>query len=78
MTRLINTDLLRQGQIWKDEMRHLRDLIGSLESKGYTNLHAFKLHWDHQLYKVLEYQYIAGLNDLSHKLPDINIDIVFR
>lgn len=59
-------------------MRHLRDLIGSLESKGYTNLLAFKLHWDHQLYKVLEFQYVAGLNDLSHKLPDIGIDIVFR
>lgn len=74
----MHTDLLRQGDVWKEEMRSLRNIIASLESKGYTNLDAFKLHWDHQLYKVLEYQYLYGLQDLNHKLPDIFIDIVFR
>lgn len=76
--KLMGTDLLRQGQLWKDEMRHLREIIASMESLGYTNLQAFKLHWDHQLYKVLEYQYISGLVDLNQKLPDIYVDLVFR
>lgn len=78
VVKLMNTDLLTQGQVWKDEMRHLRELIATLESQGYMNLDAFKLHWDHQLYKVLEYQYIFGLIDMNNKLPDIHIDIVFR
>lgn len=74
----MNVDLLRQGEIWKDEMRRLREIIANLEAKGYTNLQAFKLHWDHQLYKVLEQQYLEGLTDLNTKLPDIHIEIVFR
>lgn len=76
--KLMGTDLLKNGQTWKDEMRHLREIIATLESQGYTNLQAFKLHWDHQLYKVLEYQYVSGLLDLNHKLPDIHIHLVFR
>ncbi|XP_053958646.1 cytoplasmic dynein 2 heavy chain 1 [Anastrepha ludens] len=76
--KLMNTDLFTQTQVWKDEMRHLRDLVAAIERQGYTNLDAFKLHWDHQLYKVLEYQYIIGLVDMNNKLPDIHIDIMFR
>lgn len=76
--RLMNTDLLRHTDVWRDEMKHLRNIVTTLETKGYTNLQAFKIHWDHQLYKVLEYQYLIGISDLSHRLPDIHIDIVFR
>ncbi|XP_065356058.1 cytoplasmic dynein 2 heavy chain 1 [Calliphora vicina] len=76
--KLMNTDLFTQSQSWKDEMRHLRELVANLERQGFTNLDAFKLHWDHQLYKVLEYQYIIGLVDMNNKLPDIHIKITFR
>lgn len=76
--KLMKTDLFTQGQIWKDEMRHLRELVATLESQGYSNLDAFKLHWDHQLYKVLEYQYVLGIIDMNHKLPEIHIDLIFK
>ncbi|XP_055390537.1 cytoplasmic dynein 2 heavy chain 1 [Condylostylus longicornis] len=76
--KLMNTDLLNEIQTWKEEMKHLRELVANLERQGYTNLEAFNLHWDHQLYKVLEYQYIMGLIDMNNKLPDIKIDIIFR
>lgn len=76
--KLMGTDLLRQGEVWKEEMRNLRNIVAHLETKGYTNLNAFKIHWDHQLYKVLEYQYLSGLSDINQKLPDIYIDIIFR
>uniref|UniRef100_A0A1B0AQ10 Dynein heavy chain, cytoplasmic n=1 Tax=Glossina palpalis gambiensis TaxID=67801 RepID=A0A1B0AQ10_9MUSC len=78
VVKLMNTDLINQSQIWKEEMRHLRELIASLERQGFTNLEAFKLHWDHQLYKVLEYQYILGLVEMNNKLPDIHVKIAFR
>ncbi|KAL7738788.1 hypothetical protein ACLKA6_008441 [Drosophila palustris] len=76
--KLMGTDLLTQNQVWKDELRHLRELVATLERQGYSNLDAFKLHWDHQLYKVLEYQYILGLLDMNNKLPDIHIKLVLR
>uniref|UniRef100_A0A1A9WMF6 Dynein heavy chain, cytoplasmic n=1 Tax=Glossina brevipalpis TaxID=37001 RepID=A0A1A9WMF6_9MUSC len=78
VVKLMETDLINQSQIWKEEMRHLRELVTSLERQGFTNLEAFKLHWDHQLYKVLEYQYILGLVNMNSKLPDIRVKITFR
>lgn len=74
----MNAELLRQNDTWRNEMKNLRNVVATLETKGYGNLQAFKIHWDHQLYKVLELQYLIGLSDLSHRLPDIHIDIVFR
>ena len=76
--KLMSTDLLKQSVVWKDELRNMRDSIASLERKGYSNLQLFELHWDYQLYKALEHQLILFLIDSKDKLPDINIDIVFR
>lgn len=74
----MNTDLLKQSNIWKEELKTLRSSIATLERKGYTNLHLFKLHWDYQLYKALEHQLIVFLVDSKEKVPDIKIDLVFR
>lgn len=74
----MSTDLLRRHNIWVDDVKNLKSLVAQMESKGYQNLESFKIHWDHQLYKVLEIQYIMGLTDINHKLPDVNIDIIFR
>ncbi|XP_058460067.1 cytoplasmic dynein 2 heavy chain 1 [Malaya genurostris] len=76
--KLMDVDLIRQSNVWKEEMRILREIIFNLEKQGYTNLNPFKLHWDHQLYKVLDYQYVAGLLNVHQKLPDIHVDLVFR
>lgn len=78
MLKLKDTDLITRMQVWKEEMRHLRELITSLEEQGFGNLDAFKLHWDQQLYKALEVQYIAGLVDMNNKLPDLHVKIMFR
>ena len=74
----MSTDLLKQSNVWKEEIKTLRGLLAALERKGYTNLHLFKLHWDYQLYKALEHQLIVFLVDSKEKIPDINVDLVFR
>lgn len=74
----MNTDMLKQSSIWKEEMRTLREHFVELERKGYTNLQLFKVHWDYQLYKALEHQLVSLLVDSREKLQDIHIDIVFR
>ena len=38
----------------------------------------WKAHWDHQLYKALEFQYKMGLEALNENLPEIKIDITYR
>ncbi|XP_053681370.1 cytoplasmic dynein 2 heavy chain 1 [Anopheles nili] len=76
--KLMDTDLIRQAAVWKEEIRGLREIVLSLERQRYGNLHPFKLHWDYQLYKVLEYQYVAGLLDVHHRLPEIHVDLIFR
>ncbi|KFB35182.1 AGAP010790-PA-like protein [Anopheles sinensis] len=76
--KLMDTDLIRQAGVWKEEIRSLREIVVSMERQGYGNLNPFKLHWDHQLYKVLEYQYISGLLDVHQKLPEIHVDLIFR
>jgi dynein heavy chain 2 len=35
-------------------------------------------HWDHQLYKALEYQYHRGLETLNEMLPQISVSLVFK
>lgn len=38
----------------------------------------WKAHWDHQLYKALEFQYKMGLEALNENLPEIKVDITYR
>lgn len=74
----MNTDLSRSHSVWSEDVKKLKNIVAQLESKGYTNLQSFQIHWDHQLYKALEIQYVMGLLDLNHRLPDIHVDIIFR
>ncbi|KAB1272093.1 Cytoplasmic dynein 2 heavy chain 1 [Camelus dromedarius] len=48
--------------------------------KGFqaSDMHAWKQHWNHQLYKALEHQYQMGLEALNENLPEINIDLIYK
>ncbi|XP_040514464.1 cytoplasmic dynein 2 heavy chain 1 isoform X1 [Gallus gallus] len=77
---LMNIDLLRQQQRWKDGLQELRTGFASLESQGFksSDMKAWRQHWNHQLYKALEHQYQIGLEALNENLPEINIDLTFK
>ncbi|XP_013915709.1 PREDICTED: cytoplasmic dynein 2 heavy chain 1 [Thamnophis sirtalis] len=77
---LMNIDLLRQQQRWKDGLQELRGGFSSLESQGFlsNDMKAWRLHWNHQLYKALEHQYQMGLEALNENLPEINIDLTYK
>ncbi|XP_075347137.1 cytoplasmic dynein 2 heavy chain 1 isoform X3 [Mycteria americana] len=77
---LMNIDLLRQQQRWKDGLQELRTVFASLESQGFKScdMKAWRQHWNHQLYKALEHQYQMGLEALNENLPEINIDLTFK
>ncbi|NWH26647.1 DYHC2 protein, partial [Grus americana] len=74
---LMNIDLLRQQQRWKDGLQDLRTVFATLESQA-GDMTAWRQHWNHQLYKALEHQYQMGLEALNENLPEINIDLTFK
>ncbi|XP_047247257.1 cytoplasmic dynein 2 heavy chain 1 isoform X2 [Girardinichthys multiradiatus] len=77
---LMNVDLLRHQQRWKDGLQELRTGFATLEAQGFRHddMRAWRQHWNHQLYKALEHQYQTGLEALNKNLPDIHIDVVFK
>ncbi|XP_075448514.1 cytoplasmic dynein 2 heavy chain 1 isoform X2 [Ascaphus truei] len=77
---LINIDLLRQQQRWKDGLLEIRGVFSNLEYQGFrpSDMKAWRQHWNHQLYKALEHQYQMGLEALNENLPEINIDLTFK
>ncbi|XP_061575223.1 dynein cytoplasmic 2 heavy chain 1 isoform X3 [Cololabis saira] len=77
---LMNVDLLRHQQRWKDGLQELRTGFATLEAQGFRSddMRAWRQHWNHQLYKALEHQYQAGLEALNKNLPEIHIDLIFK
>ncbi|XP_068037518.1 cytoplasmic dynein 2 heavy chain 1 isoform X5 [Anomalospiza imberbis] len=77
---LMNIDLLRQQQRWKEGLQELRTGFASLESQGFksSDMKVWRRHWNHQLYKALEHQYQMGLEALNENLPEIIIDLTFK
>ena len=54
---LMDVDLLKQQNKWKDGLKEIRQIMSQVEQQGFTNLKSWRNHWDHQLYKALEHQY---------------------
>uniref|UniRef100_A0A4W6FB11 Dynein cytoplasmic 2 heavy chain 1 n=1 Tax=Lates calcarifer TaxID=8187 RepID=A0A4W6FB11_LATCA len=77
---LMNVDLLRHQQRWKDGLQDLRTGFATLEAQGFRSddMQAWRQHWNHQLYKALEHQYQTGLEALNKNLPEIHIDLTFK
>ncbi|XP_028968661.1 cytoplasmic dynein 2 heavy chain 1 [Galendromus occidentalis] len=77
---LMNTDLLNEQQVWKDQLSEIRGIMNQLQARGFSPDHmkSWKTHWDRQLYKALDYQYAASLSKLSQHMAEIRVDLTFR
>ncbi|XP_055023019.1 cytoplasmic dynein 2 heavy chain 1 [Boleophthalmus pectinirostris] len=77
---LMNVDLLRHQQRWKEGLQDLRTGFAVLEAQGFRSddMRAWRQHWNHQLYKALEHQYQMGLEALNKNLPEIHVDLTFK
>ncbi|MFT7803200.1 cytoplasmic dynein 2 heavy chain 1 [Arapaima gigas] len=77
---LMNVDLLRHQQRWKDGLQDLRTGFATLEAQGFRpdDMQVWRQHWNHQLYKALEHQYQAGLEALNKNLPEVHVDLTFK
>ncbi|KAI9564905.1 hypothetical protein GHT06_008646 [Daphnia sinensis] len=75
---LFGINLLTQQQQWKDILREIRLLFGTVEAQGFHNSYAWRLYWDYQLYKAVECQYLLHLDELHLNVPDIHIELDFK
>ncbi|XP_060800611.1 cytoplasmic dynein 2 heavy chain 1 [Amyelois transitella] len=75
---LMDTELLAQQSEWKKHIKDIRDIIEKVEANGYTNTDAWRTHWDGQIYKALECQYIKTLLSLHKHFPHVKVDLVLR
>lgn len=85
--RLMNTDLVRQGKDkWRQGLGEITQIFNGVaeeeerEGKQETRNsdRAWRVHWDYQLCKALEYQYKLGLESCHETLPQIETKLVFR
>ena len=77
--QLFSMDLVRQKEAWKRGVKEIRTIFANLEIEFRKDLQqAWRVHWDYQLYKALEYQYHRGLETLNDMLPSMNVALVFK
>nr|BBC28429.1 cytoplasmic dynein 1b heavy chain [Yamagishiella unicocca] len=77
---LAGTDLVRHKDKWAAGVKEMRDVFGRLEAEGYSreSQQVWRQHWDFQLYKALEVQYLSGLEMINKTLPEVEVKMVFR
>jgi dynein heavy chain 2, cytosolic len=76
--QLMNVDLLKHENKWKDGIRDIRSIFDSLKAQGYKRMDNWLIHWDHQIYKALEYQYKLGLESLHEHTTEFSVELVYK
>ena len=75
---LLNTDLIRQEDKWKGIVSSLREKVENVRVvHGADQCEAWLIHWDRQLYKVIDVHYKYSLQTLVDRLPEIELDLIF-
>jgi dynein heavy chain 2 len=81
LVSLMMVDMLRQRDQWKAQWQEVGQLMTGIKSKYRSEQMAkWLLHWDHQMYKVVEAAYRFGLESLNEnlQLPDsTKVELVF-
>ncbi|KAJ3130163.1 Cytoplasmic dynein 2 heavy chain 1 [Nowakowskiella sp. JEL0407] len=79
--QLMSIDIIRNQHKWKDIIGKIRGIIASVQENGAIkdeHTITWRMHWDYQLYKALEYQYHVGLETINGNLPEIKVELVFK
>ncbi|KOB67279.1 Cytoplasmic dynein 2 heavy chain 1, partial [Operophtera brumata] len=76
--KLMDTELLAKQSEWKKGVKDIRDIIEKVEARGHKSTELWRSHWDWQLYKALECQYIKTLLSLHKHFPHVKVDLVLR
>ena len=81
LVTLMMVDMLRQRDQWKSQWQEVGQQMSGIKSKYRPEQMAkWVMHWDHQMYKVVEAAYRFGLESLNEnlQLPDsTKVELVF-
>ena len=78
---LFENHLRKSQSRWKNALSDIRELIYRVEienSYDPSHMFAWHIHWDYQLYKVLEFWYSNCFHTFHNSLPDIQLELVLR
>ena len=78
---LMSVDLVRARDRWKEGIKDLRASFDKIERSMGLNpndTREWRMHWDYQLFKVLQYQYQVGLECLNEHMPQTEVRMVFK
>uniref|UniRef100_A0A5K4FDN9 Cytoplasmic dynein 2 heavy chain 1 n=1 Tax=Schistosoma mansoni TaxID=6183 RepID=A0A5K4FDN9_SCHMA len=78
--KLLDIDLLRNQSKWRNELNEMRYQLSEIATNGgypADHMAPWRAFLDHQLYKVLEYQYRKGLEEISERIPEMRVDMVY-
>ena len=65
-------------EMWKGKWRAIKETLNTVRGRyNEKDSRMWILHWDHQIYKVLEATYQMGLESLNENLSEIKADLVF-
>ncbi|VDN17047.1 unnamed protein product [Gongylonema pulchrum] len=80
MKQLMNLDLLKEANKWKDIIGEIRSKLAEQEqyAGSRSNMLPWLSHWDRQLYKALQLQYQWGIESLHSQIPQIQTQLVFK
>ncbi|OUC49685.1 ATPase family protein [Trichinella nativa] len=76
---LMDINLLHHQKKWKDSLAEIREIFRDAARLNINanNMKPWIIHWDWQLYKVLDYQYRLGLIKFSDTLSKMKVEILF-
>lgn len=78
--KLMGIDLIKEDDKWLSLMAEIRQKFADEERhvSNKSNMRPWAIHWDRQLYKVLQIQFQWGLESLQSMIPTINAQLIFR
>ncbi|KAH8025377.1 hypothetical protein HPB51_007689 [Rhipicephalus microplus] len=74
---LFDLDLVCRQQNWKDVLNDIRAIMAQQQESA-EQVRPWRAHWDRQLYKALECQYLRGLETLLQYLPETRVELTCR
>uniref|UniRef100_A0A914CNR1 Dynein heavy chain tail domain-containing protein n=1 Tax=Acrobeloides nanus TaxID=290746 RepID=A0A914CNR1_9BILA len=78
--KLMSIDLVKEEDKWIALISEIRQKFSDEERhvSNKSNMRPWAIHWDRQLYKVLQIQFQWGLESLQSVIPTINAQLIFR
>ena len=76
---LAECDLRKDKGVWQTRLEQIKGYVeAACGDKEPKYCRKWKTHCDVQLYKVLEMQFLAGLEERESVLPEINVDVIMK